>query len=213
MRWMKYILFFFGGFVALCLVLVTIVLATFDNDDYRRLVISSVRFFTGYSVTIEGPFALELSAEPSLSAEAIRFDPGVDGAPPPLTTIGKLHIQIALMPLLRGVLLIRQLLAEDVVMAVTIEEEAEPEDGRVSTGRATPDIEIPIMESVHLRNIHLDVIDAAADRIVEIRLRKFDIDDIRDTGPFFINGEGSVSGNDFKIDGRLGALTAMLRVN
>ena len=38
-----------------------------------------------------------------------------------------------------------------------------------------------------------------------------DIDDIRDTGPLFINGEGSVSGNDFKIDGRLGALAAMLR--
>ena len=130
MRWIKYTLLFFGGFVALCLVLVAIVLVTFDNDDYRRLVTSSVRFFTGQSVTIEGPFALELSAEPSLSAEAIRFDPGVDGSPPPVTTIGKLHIQIALTPLLRGVLLIRKLLTEDVVMGVTMEEEAEPELGR-----------------------------------------------------------------------------------
>ncbi|MEE4603917.1 MAG: AsmA family protein [Desulfobacteraceae bacterium] len=211
MRWIKYILYFFGGLVVLCLVLVAIVLVTFDNDDYRRLVVNSVRFFTGHSVTIEGPFALKLSAEPSLSAEAIRFDPGVDGSPPPVTTIGKLHIQIALTPLLRGVLLIRKLLTEDVVMSVTIEEKGESEDGWVSTGQVTPDIEIPIMESVHLRNIHLDVIDAAADRTVEIRLRKFNIDDIRDTGPFFVNGEGSVSGNDFKIDGRLGALSAMLR--
>ena len=75
MRWIKYTLLVFGGFVALCLVLVAIVLVTFDNDDYRRLVISSVRFFTGHSITIEGPFALELSAEPSLSAEAIRINP------------------------------------------------------------------------------------------------------------------------------------------
>jgi hypothetical protein len=67
------------------------------------------------------------------------------------------------------------------------------------------------MESVRLRNIRLDVIDAAANRTIEIRLRNFDIDDIRDTGPLFINGEGSVSGNDFKIDGWLGALPAMLR--
>ena len=114
---------------------------------------------------------MQLSTAPSLSAEAIQFHPGDDGSPPPVTTIGKLHIQIALKPLLMGVLLIRQLLVEDVVMAVTIEEEAEPEDGRVSTGRAAPDIEIPILESVRLRNIHLDVIDAAADRTVEIRLR------------------------------------------
>jgi uncharacterized protein involved in outer membrane biogenesis len=210
-RWIKYILIFLAGFVVLCLVLVAVVLMTFDNDDYRRLVIRGVRFFTGYSVTIEGPFALELSAEPSLSAEGIRIDPGADESPPPVTTIGKLHIQIVLMPLLRGIVLIRELQAEDVVMAVTIEEEAESEDGRGSTGQATPDIEIPIMESVGLRNIHLDIIDSAADRTVEIRLRKFDIDDIRDTGPLFVNGEGSVSGKDFKIEGRLGALAAMLR--
>jgi uncharacterized protein involved in outer membrane biogenesis len=211
MRRIKYILFFFGGLVVLCLVLIAIVMVTFDNDDYRRLVTRGVKFFTGYSVTIEGPFALELSTAPSLAAEAIRFHPGADGSPPPVTTIGKLHIQIALKPLLWGVLLFRQLLVEDVVVAVTIEEEAEPENGSVSTGRATPDIEIPIMESVRLRNIHLDVIDAAAKRTVEIRLRNFDIDDIRDTGPLFINGEGSVSGSDFKIDGRLGALAAMLK--
>ena len=211
MRRIKYILFFLGGLVVLCLVLIAILLVTLDNDDYRRLVTRGVKFFTGYSVTIEGPFALELSAAPSLSAEAIQFHAGADGPPPPVTTIGKLHIQIALMPLLRGVLLVRQLLAEDVVMAVTIEEEAEPEDGRVSTGRAAPDIEIPILESVRLRNINLDVIDAAAERTVEIRLQHLDIDDIRDTGPLFINGEGSVSGNDFKIDGRLGALAVMLK--
>jgi uncharacterized protein involved in outer membrane biogenesis len=211
MRGIKHLLFSLGGLVVLCLVLIAIVPVTFDNDDYRRLVIRGVKFFSGYSVTIEGPFALGLSTAPSISAEAIQFHPGADGSPPPVTTIGKLHIQIALMPLLRGVLLIRQLQAEDVVMAVTIEEEAEPEDGRVSTGRAAPDIELPIVESVRLCNIHLDVIDAAADHTVEIQLRNFDIDDIRDTGPFFINGEGSVSGNDFKIDGRLGALAAMLR--
>jgi hypothetical protein len=211
MRRIKYLLLFLAGFVVLCLVLVAVVLVTFDNDDYRRLVTRGVKFFTGYSVTIEGPFALELSAAPSLSAEAIQFHPGADSSPPPVTAIGKLQIQIALKPLLRGILLIRQLLVEDVVMAVPIEEQAEPEDGRVSTARAAPDIEIPIMESVRLRNIHLDVIDAAAGRTVKIRLRNLDIDDIRDTGPLFINGEGSVSGNDFKIDGRLGALAVILK--
>ena len=118
MRWLKYILYIFGGFVALCLVLVAVVLVTFDNDDYRRLVIRGVRFFSGYSVAIEGPFALELSTEPSLSAEGIRFDPGDDGLPPPVTSIGKLHIRISLMSLLRGTILIRELLAEDVFMAV-----------------------------------------------------------------------------------------------
>lgn len=211
MRRINYLLFSLAGLVVLCLVLIVIVLVTFDNDDYRRLVARGVKLFSGQSVTIEGPFALVLSTAPSLSAEAIQFHPAADGSPPPVTTIGKLHIQVALKPLLSGVLLIRQLVAEDVVMAVTIKEDAKAEDGRVSTRRAASDIRIPIMESVRLRNIHLDVIDAAAKRTVEIRLRNVAVHDIRGTGQSLINGEGSVSGNDFKIEGRTGALAALLR--
>ena len=209
MRRIKYLLFSLAGLFVLCLVLVVIVLGTFDNDDYRRLVVRGVKLFSGHSVTIEGPFALVLSTAPSLSAEAIQFHPGADGAPPPVTAIGKLHIQVALTPLLRGVVILRQLMAEDVVMAITINENAK--DGRVSARRAASDIKIPIMESVRLRNIHLDVIDAAAKRIVEIRLCNFAVNDIRSTGQSLINGEGSISGNDFKIEGRTGALAALLR--
>lgn len=209
MRRIKYLLFSLAGLVVICLVLIAVVLGTFDNDDYRRLVVRGVKLFSGHSVTIEGPFALVLSTAPSLSAEAIQFHPGADGAPPPVTTIGKLHIQIALKPLLRGVLLIRQLLAEDVVMAVIINED--DEDDRESARRAEANSIIPIMESVRLRNIHLDVIDAAARRTVEIRLRNFAVKDIRSTGQSLINGEGSISGSDFKIEGRTGDLAALLR--
>ena len=209
MRRIKYILFFLGGLVVLCLVFIAIVLLTFDNEDYRRLVTQGVKYFAGYSMTIEGPFAIELSKEPSLSAEAIRIDAGADGAPPPVTTIGKLRIQIALRPLLRGMLVVRELLVEDVVMAVDIEAETEDDPG--SARKVPPDIEIPVLESVRLRNIQLDMIDKAADRTIKIRLRQFAIDDIRDSGPLFVKGEGSVSGNEFKIDGQLGALAAMLK--
>lgn len=44
MRRIKYLLFFLAGMLVLCLVLIAIVPVTFDNDDYRRLVVSSVRF-------------------------------------------------------------------------------------------------------------------------------------------------------------------------
>ena len=98
MRRIKYLLFFLAGMLVLCLVLIAIVVATFDDDDYRRLVTRGVKLFTGYSVTIEGPFALVLSTAPSLSAEAIQFHPRTDQSPPPVTSLGKLRIQIALKP-------------------------------------------------------------------------------------------------------------------
>lgn len=116
--------------VFLCLMLIAIVLLTFDNDDYRRLAIRSVKFFTGYAVTIEGPFSITVSSNPSLSAKAIRFDPGPDTPPPPVKTIGKLRIQIALWPLVTGTAVVGELPAEDVIMAVTIGEEIESEAQR-----------------------------------------------------------------------------------
>jgi uncharacterized protein involved in outer membrane biogenesis len=211
MRWIKYALIILGGLAVICLVLIAIVLFTLDNDDYRRLVIRGVAHFTGYQMTIDGPFTLELSAAPSLSAEAIRIDPGIDGPLPPVSKIGKFKIQIALWHLIRGIVVIKELRAEDVVGAVIIATEAEPEDRSDSARKVTPDIEIPIVESVRLRNIHLDVIDKAADRAVEIRLEQFDVDDIRNSGPLFVKGHGSVNGNDFKLDGKLGALSAIFK--
>jgi uncharacterized protein involved in outer membrane biogenesis len=174
-------------------------------------VIRGVKNFTGYTMTIDGPFTLELSTAPTLSAEAIRFEPGPDEALPPFSEIGKFRIRIALWRLITGMLVIKELLAEDVVMAVIFEKEAEPEDRSSSARNIPPDIEIPIMENVRLRNIHLDLIHQAADHTVEIRLRQFDLDDINDTGPLFVKGQGSMNGNGFKLDGELGALSALFK--
>ena len=211
MRWIKYILLLMGVLVGLCLLLIAIVFITFDNDDYRRLAIRSVKFYTGNAITIEGPFSIALSSNPYLSAEVIRFHPEPGKPPPPVTTIGKLQFQIALWPLVTGTLVFRELLAEDVIMAVIIGEKVKSEDQRTFSLKTLSEINIPILENVRLGNIRLDIIDKAADRTVDIRLRKFHIDDVRDSGPLFVNGEGSISGNEFKINGQLGALAALFK--
>lgn len=211
MRWIKIILIVFGGLVCVCLVLFAIALLAFEDDDYRRFITRAATHFTGYAITVEGPFSLNLSSEPSLSAQAIRFDSGPDGDPPPITSIGKLTIRIALWPLVTGTLVFRELLVDDVIMAIELAAEAESDDHRGSSRKTPPDIQIPIFESVRLHNVQLDVIDTAANRRVEVRLRQFSIDDARDTGPLFIKGNGSISDNDFTIDGQLGALYAIFK--
>jgi uncharacterized protein involved in outer membrane biogenesis len=204
----QYILLFLGGLFVVCLVFIAIVLLSFDNEDYRRLVTKGVKHFTGHQMTIEGPFAIELSLTPSLSAETIRFDAGPDKKVPSVTKIGKFKIQVALRHLIRGLVVIQELLLEDVIMAVVLEKDSASKN---RSAFAPPGIKFPILEKVRLRNIHLDVVDKAEDRTVEIRLRQFDIDDVRDAGPLLVTGQGSVSGNEFKLDGQLGALAAMLK--
>jgi uncharacterized protein involved in outer membrane biogenesis len=211
MRWIKYALLTLGGLAVLGLVLIGIALVTLDNDDYRRLVIRGATFYTGYTVTIDGPFELELSAVPSLSAETIRIYPGANETPPPVSEIGKFKIRIGFWNLLRGILVVKELLTEDVVMAVIIDRDTDPGNLRSALRHLPADIDIPIVESVHLRNIHLDLIEKTTNHTVAVRLQQFELNDIRDTGPLFVNGQGSINDNEFKLDGKLGALSAIFK--
>ena len=49
-----------------------LVLLTFDDDDYRRGLVSLVNTLTDYRIEIEEPFTLRLSQEPELAAAAVR---------------------------------------------------------------------------------------------------------------------------------------------
>ncbi len=49
-----------------------LVFLTFDDDDYRRGLVSLVNTLTDYRIEIEDPFTLRLSQEPALAAAAVR---------------------------------------------------------------------------------------------------------------------------------------------
>ena len=210
MRWLKIILIVTGVLAGVCIVVLSVALLTFDNDDYRRIATRAAAHFTGYAVTVDGPFSLQISSEPSLYARAIRLDAGPAGNPPPITAIGSLKIRIALWPLVTGLLVFKELRVEDVFMAIERGAKPEPGEQRGSFRKTLRGTRIPVFESVRLHNIRLDLIDPAADRIVEVRLRQFSFEDARDGGPLFLKGDGSIGGNTFVIEGRLGALAAII---
>ncbi len=200
-----------GGLVFSCLMLVVAVLLTFDNDDYRKLLTLSVKTLTGYTMTIEGPFALQLSSQPVLSAEMIRFDSGLDQPPPPVRAIGKLRLQIDFPALITGTLRVKEFIAEDVGMTVTIGPKGGADDLGELTARMPAGINIPVFESVRLRDIQLEVVDKFARRKAEVRLQQLTIDDVKDAGPLFVKGQGAVNDHSFQIEGRLGALADLLK--
>lgn len=88
-RWIKYILIFFGTVVILGLVLVTVALIFCDDDDYRKMAVWGVERVTGYRMIAEGPFSVDLSDNPILKAERIRFEAFSGGPSPHLKSIGQ----------------------------------------------------------------------------------------------------------------------------
>ena len=81
-----------------------------------------------YAMTIDGAFGLALSTRPILSAEGIHLS-ARDGDPPaPLRKIGKLYVELDLSQLIFGNLVVPELQAEDVVLAIAVNDPADAED-------------------------------------------------------------------------------------
>ncbi len=202
---MKYIVITFSGIIVVCLALMAFVTVILDNDDYRKIAIRAVAHFTGYEMIIEGDFALDISMTSTLSASKIRFE-SPPGVPPfPITHMGKINIKLALLPLITGTVVIKELSVDDVAISWVIGETQEDKAAAVQED-ASQDINIPVLEYVSLQNISINLLDTNHDSLGIIKLRRFNIDDISDMGPLFVKGEGDINANDFFIKGRLGAI-------
>jgi uncharacterized protein involved in outer membrane biogenesis len=213
-NWMRragYILAVAGAVVIVCLMLTTAVLMALDDANYRRLAQWSVERFAGYRMIVDGPFRVERSAEPSLSAAGIRFEAAPGGPQPSLTAIRQFHIKIALKPLLLGRIVIKKLAVDDVLVSVV--NRGSLEDAGPQADKHPPKIIIPIFESVVLQNIRLNVVDLNSNPRLQLLVRQLTLDDIDNAGPLFLKSEGTVNASDFQLEGRMGPLADMLKEN
>ena len=151
--WIKFILIFSGAVILFFVVLFALALVVLDDDDYRQLAIWGVEQLTGYRMLVEGRFLVDLSAEPSLTVDGIRFEAFAGSPAPPLTSIGHFYFKMALKPLLRGTAVIRQLRIEDVTADNIYFRRKNDKESRLSN--LLPDFMVPVFEHVALKNIKL----------------------------------------------------------
>jgi uncharacterized protein involved in outer membrane biogenesis len=168
---MKYILIVSGAAALLSLVIIAVALIVIDDNDYRKLAVWGVEHLTGYRMIVEDPFLVDLSAEPSLTADGIRFEAFGGDPSPRLASIGRLHLKIALKPLLWGIVVFERLQIEDVsVDTLNLREKYRAES---RWDNLVPDFLFPVFESVTLENINLSVEDRNQDRKIRFHLNRF----------------------------------------
>jgi len=206
----KYVLISLAGIVVLFIALIAILALILDNKDYQRIVISAVERYTGYQVTIEGDFELNLSTEPSLAASKIHFESIPGGPEPPITQIGQLKIKLAATELFTGTMWIRELLVEDVTFSLMVGQDKRTDKEDTRSKEDKNDIALPIFEHITLRNIILDVSDVDEGHLFQARLNDFTVEDNLSAALQDVKGEGEIDMHDFKIEGQLGSLPHLL---
>jgi len=122
------------------------ILISYTNQDYQQLLIKTVDNLSDYTLSITGPFELDLSSSPVLSASGIKLLSKTDDS---YVRVDNFRIQVSLAPLLDKTLLINDLLLEN--MRVKIH----PSENSKSFDDLFGYLPVPIVEHAVLKNIHL----------------------------------------------------------
>ncbi|MCR9256821.1 MAG: AsmA family protein [Alphaproteobacteria bacterium] len=96
------ILGIFVGVIVLALGGVLAYIATLDPNELAQDAAVEVREATGRDFTINGPVDLAVSLQPTLEVENVAFGNAAWGSEPTMASIGRLEVEIALLPLLSG---------------------------------------------------------------------------------------------------------------
>jgi hypothetical protein len=209
MRKIRVILLVLAATIILCVALLAILVAALNDNHYRWIVTRAADHFAGLEVNVEGPFAVELSSEPFITASNIRIS-DVSGPTPATAEIGRLEVKVALLPLISGTVLIRHLLIHDATVAIV--RRAEDRTGALKPEKEKPfEILIPVVESVSLRNVRMTVSDEDKSEAVHLLLANLSLDDVGDERCLHVKGDGTLNAKAFEIDGQLGSLSNMLK--
>ncbi len=204
--------------VALTIGFALVFLVTASDDFYRRAAQQIIEQSIDREVRLDGTFSLALGLAPRLVVTDLWLVNAPWAAAKEMAHLDRLEVQVALQPLLSGVVVIRRLVVE----GLTLDLET-ARDGAVNWDIVRPsrqakksetdvgDIIYPLFEFISLKNISVTHNDSRRDRSATVFLAYLDKRKRSQDDHFTIVGEGHVNERSFAIDGRFGPLQTALR--
>ncbi len=86
-----------------------LLLSSFDAGALKPRIAAAVRRATGRDLVLSGPLLLRLLPAPTLEAQDVALGPAPDDGQPALATVRRLRLRLALLPLLRGAVVVERL--------------------------------------------------------------------------------------------------------
>ncbi|HSR73036.1 MAG TPA: AsmA family protein, partial [Kiloniellales bacterium] len=118
LRKVKWILFGLATLVVAVVVAGYAVLASLDFEQLRGRIQAEAKKATGRDLVIAGPIDLQISLQPAIALEDVRFANAEWGSRSDMVTLDRFEIEVALLPLLSGEIAVRRLVlvAPDILL-------------------------------------------------------------------------------------------------
>src|SRR3990172_8670712 len=125
-----------AGLAVLTAVVVYIVITSYDYNRLKPYITSAVYDATGRTLTLGGDIGIEVSFTPKLIVEDVSFQNAPWGTIPEMASVRRLEAQVALLPLIGGVVEVKRLILVEPEILI----ETDPSGKKGSNLEVTPPV-------------------------------------------------------------------------
>jgi len=174
--------------------MLSVILLTFDDNDYKEWLARGINRLSGYHLIVGGSFSTTVSMTPQLSAAHVRI---VSAEGDIRLQANNVAIQLALKPLFRKSLIIKSLVIDDAEVKLDLRRFLKKKRDH-----------LPIVVLFEHAAIHNTILTLQTDENTEnkLKLDTFAITEPEPGALLTISASGAVNETEFSIDGKLGSL-------
>lgn len=194
-------------------------LASLETEELRGLIESEVEKATGRKLRLAGPIDLSISLTPAVVLNKVSFDNADWGSRPELLDIGRVAVQVDLLPLLQSRYVIERIVIEqaDILLETdaagegnwalqTEAPDAPAEGGTAETASGKP--VVPEVGSIVVRDSRLVYRDGATGESTLVSIDSLEITPEGEVLALAL--DGSYQETPLEVDGRIGGLAVLM---
>ena len=200
MIWVKRLLLLFTAVLLGIALLLAGMIAFFTEADYKRTAVWIADSFFDSELIITGALTVQFSERLVVNVSDVQLDAHDDSYHFSSKT---LHADIQLRPLLSGTLWLNGLQAGQLFLKVN-------ETTTQSFDLFDPRLLPVIIASAHFQDLDIEYQELPPGTLHRLSLNELRLDDIADSGPIIIQGDGLFEGEAFKLSGTLPSIEAVL---
>lgn len=194
-------------------------ISSLDVNEVAEVAKAEVKAATGRDLTVAGPVGLQISLNPSVNLQDVRFANAPWGSRADMVQLKRLEIEVALLPLLTGDVVVRRLVA--VEPDILLETDAEGSGNwsfAADSGPAAPALgeeagaagmNLPDVQDFRIEGGRLRMLDAAAGETLSLEVVEA-VGSIAAGGTRSLRLEAVYNGNPFTLEGSYAGLPALL---
>jgi len=202
-----------AGIFIILITAIYFVLISYDFNKLKPQITKFVKDATGRKLTLDGDLVLDIDFTPSISVENVTFENATWGSRPNLAKIKQLKVEMALLPLIRGNIDVKQLILIEPDVLVETNSSGKSNFDFKPTDTKKDETIIPLFafKEIRIEKGELNYRDGISNQDYKLNLDLFNASTLDFNSNIKLDAGGRFRNRNFEIKGEIGSIAALIR--